>query len=335
MITLAIETTCDETSVAIMSGKNILSSIIYSQIEHQKTGGVIPEVAAREHMKILPKIIPQALQDANLTYQDLGLIAVAGGPGLITGVMIGVVIAKSLASVLKKPFIAINHLEGHIMVARMIYELSFPFITLLISGGHCQIILTKDLGGHSKLGGTIDDSLGEAFDKVARMLGLNYPGGPEIEKIALLGNETRFKFALPLANKKNCDFSFSGLKTSVLRQIQKIKNINQKDRQDIAASFQRCVVEILINRLTNILEQLKEIGKLVIAGGVAANKYIRSHLKIFLNLHNIELITLPMHLCTDNAIMIGWTAIEYYQRGITSSLIFDPKARWPLEELKV
>lgn len=345
MIVLGIETSCDETAVSIVSDKKeILSHCLNSQIKiHQEFGGVVPEIAARGHIEILDKLILKSLSDANLDFSDIDAFSATCGPGLIGGVIIGMVAAKTLSSIFNKPFIGVNHLEAHILTSRLTNDLNFPFLTLLISGGHCQILFAKNIGEYKKIGKTLDDALGEAFDKVAQMLGLNYPGGPEIEKHAKLGNENKFKFAKPLITSKNhdhiYDFSFSGLKTSVRRQIENLvgeefshftssDKLNQKDINDICASFQKIVSEILINRISNCLEDL-EVKNIVISGGVAANRYIFSKLhEEFGKKYNI--VTPPINLCTDNAAMIAWTGIEKLKKGQIDSLDFKPKAKWEL-----
>jgi N6-L-threonylcarbamoyladenine synthase len=345
---LGIETSCDETAVAIVDDKkNILAHVINSQIElHKKFGGVVPELAARGHIEVLDELILRALSDAKLKFSDIDGFAATCGPGLIGGVIVGMMAAKTLASVHKKPFLAINHLEAHALTARLCDDLKFPYLLLLISGGHCQILLAHGVGNYKKLGETIDDALGESFDKVAQMLDLPYPGGPTVEKLAMQGDENRFKFSRPLIDSLNknhlCDFSFSGLKTAVRREIEKLigenfshltspKKVNEKDKADICASFQRVVCEILTNRLTNMLVANFLPKKLVVAGGVAANRYIFSHLKNWAQKHELEVIAPPIALCTDNAAMVAWTGIEKLKLGITDDLNFKPKARWELD----
>ncbi len=356
---LGIETSCDETAVAIVDNqKNILSHALNSQIDlHQKYGGVVPEIAARGHAEILDKLILESLKQANLSLKDIDGFAVTAGPGLIGGVIVGLMAAKTLASVYKKPFIAVNHLEAHALTARLTGNVEFPYLLLLVSGGHCQILLAKGVGNYEKIGETMDDALGEAFDKVAQMLGLPYPGGPAIEKIALVGDENRFKFSRPLidgiAKKEHLfDFSFSGLKTAVRRQIEKLTNqefshftsaqkLNQKDKNDLAASFQRTASEILLNRLENVMNSENEsrkiadlnLKKLIIAGGVAANRYIYSHLQNWALKHGLEVVTPPIALCTDNAAMIAWAGVEKLRLGISDDLNFKPRARWDLTTL--
>lgn len=343
---LGIETSCDETAVAIVDdGKKIWSHVLNSQIDlHQKYGGVVPEVAARGHVEILDKLILQALDEANLGFEDIDAFAATAGPGLIGGVIVGLMAAKSLASVYKKPLIAVNHLEGHALTARLTSDLEFPYLLLLLSGGHCQILLAKGIGDYEKLGETIDDALGEAFDKIAQMLGLPYPGGPAVEKLAREGNKNRFKFSRPLIGHKDhlCDFSFSGLKTAVRREIEKLtgsefshfttsQKILAQDKADICASFQYVVCQIILDRLENVLRDSKfAVNDLVIAGGVAANRFIFNELENWALPRGLKLITPPIKLCTDNAVMIAWAGIERFKLGMVDDLNFKPKARWPL-----
>jgi N6-L-threonylcarbamoyladenine synthase len=349
---LGIETSCDETAVAIVDDqKNILAHALNSQIElHKKYGGVIPELAARGHVEILDVLILQALKEANLKLEEIDGFAATSGPGLIGGVIVGMMAAKTLASVFQKPFLAVNHLEAHALTARLTSDLAngleFPYLLLLISGGHCQILFARGVGDYEKLGETIDDALGEAFDKIAQMVGLPYPGGPAVEKLAKQGDENRFKFSRPLLDSKDAAhrfaFSFSGLKTAVRREVEKLvgesfshftspQKLNEKDRADICASFQRIVCEIILNRLNNILTDKQQPTKnLVIAGGVAANRYIVSRLENWASAHQMKVITPPIHLCTDNAAMVAWAGVEKLKLGFVDDLNFKPKARWEL-----
>jgi N6-L-threonylcarbamoyladenine synthase len=336
---LGIETSCDETSASIVTcDKKILSHIIYSQLEqHLPYGGVVPEIASRAHVERLDTIIDQVMSEAKIDYKELDAIAVTAGPGLIGGVIVGVMTAKAISSVIKKPFIAVNHLEAHALTVRLTSEVEFPFLLLLVSGGHCQILIVEKVSNYKLLGGTIDDALGEAFDKVAKMLNLEYPGGPKIEKYALKGDFKRFNFPRPLKGKSGCDFSFSGLKTAVKREIDKIININQQDIADVAASFQLTVTEILQDRLRNAIKIFKNLhpnaNNIVLAGGVAANNYIKSSLQKIAEENSMQLVSPPLELCTDNAAMIAWAGIERMQAGLIDNLSFEPRARWPLEEL--
>lgn len=336
MLVLGIETSCDETAAAVVCGdKTILSNIVHSQMqEHLPYGGVVPEIAARSHLAYLDFVITQALTQAGTTVEELNAIAVTAGPGLIGGVMVGVMAAKALAAVHQKPFIAINHLEGHALTARLTDEVPFPFILLLISGGHCQFILAKELGHYDVLGQTIDDAVGESFDKIAQLLELDYPGGPEIEKLAKLGNPNRFVLPMPLKGKPGCDLSFSGLKTAVRQLIQNQALNSDSDRADIAASFQKAIAETLCSRLKNCLQLHGEsIPHLVVAGGVAANQYLRGKLEEVATEYQKRLVVPPPKLCTDNAAMIAWAGCERLKAGYTSKLDFAPRPRWPFTEI--
>lgn len=345
---LGIETSCDETAVGIVDDqKNILAHALNSQIKiHRQFGGVVPEVAARGHVEVLDDLIINCLDQANLEFDDIDAFSATCGPGLIGGVIVGMMAAKTLAAIHNKPFLAINHLEAHILTTRLTNDIKFPFLTLLISGGHCQILLAKKYGVYEKIGHSIDDALGEAFDKVAQMVGLNYPGGPEVENAAKLGDENRFKFARPLIDSKShehqFDFSFSGLKTNVRRQIEKIigeefshlsspQKLSKKDVYDICASFQKVVVQIIVNRLKNVLANY-DVNDLVISGGVAANRYIFSNLEKQLP-NNLNITTPPLKLCTDNGVMIAWAGVEKYLNKKYDDLDFKPRARWDLDNI--
>lgn len=336
MLVLGIETSCDETAAAVVrSDKTILANVIHSQVkEHLPYGGVVPENAARSHLTYLPQIITQALTEAQTSLANLDAIAVTAGPGLIGGVMVGVMAAKAMAAVQDKPFIAINHLEGHALTARLTDDVPFPFLLLLISGGHCQFILAKSLGCYEVLGQTIDDAVGEAFDKTAQLLELDYPGGPEIEKLAKLGDPHRFVLPQPLKGKPGCDLSFSGLKTAVRQLIEREVKTDQ-DRADIAASFQKTIADTLSDRLSHCLQQYGDgVNDLVIAGGVAANQYLRQKLSAVSHQYQKRLVVPPPNLCTDNAVMIAWAGIERLKAGYLSTLNFTPRPRWPLAEIK-
>lgn len=333
---LGIESSCDETAAAIVDGdKNILAHNILSQInEHKKFGGVVPEVAARAHLESIDDIIIKTLKDANMNLIDVDAIAAACGPGLIGGVIVGAVFAKSMAAAMNKPFIAINHLEAHALTPRITEKVEFPYLVLLTSGGHCQILIAKGLSDFEVLGGTIDDAAGEAFDKTAKMLGLPYPGGPEIEKLALLGNPKAFKFPRPLKNQKNLNFSFSGLKTAVRIAVEKQGCLNESIKADICASFQAAVcdsIEAKITKAALLFKQKYPQGKhLAVVGGVAANKALRAVLENIAIKNNLLFAAPPVKLCTDNGAMIAWAGLEYFNAGITHSLDFKAKPRWPL-----
>jgi len=333
---LAIETSCDETASAIVDEeRNILAHNIYSQLEeHKNYGGVVPEIAARAHLSHIDNIVRKTLMDAQLELAEMDAIAATGGPGLIGGVIVGVMTAKAIASSLSKPFIAVNHLEGHALTVRLTDKIDFPYLLLLISGGHCQILIVEGVGRYKLLGKTLDDAIGEAFDKVAKMLGISYPGGAKLEKLALGGDPHRYNFPVALKGRVGCDFSCSGLKTAVRQVVMAEKEISEQFRADIAASFQRNIGEMIQDRLIHAIASFKEIypeGKnLVIAGGVAANNYLRSIIAHLAELHNMTMVVPPPKLCTDNAAMIAWVAIEKYLLGDRDGLDFDPKPIWPL-----
>ncbi|MDN5248111.1 MAG: tRNA (adenosine(37)-N6)-threonylcarbamoyltransferase complex transferase subunit TsaD [Wolbachia endosymbiont of Tyrophagus putrescentiae] len=331
MLNLAIETSCDETAVAIVSSdKQVLAHEILSQTEHKMRGGVIPELASRAHMNHLSGLVKSAMEKSGLTFSDLDAIAATSGPGLIGGLIVGTMMAKAIAHATKKPFIAVNHLEAHILVIRLIHEVKFPFLTLLISGGHCQFLIAQDVGKYIKLGETLDDSVGEAFDKVAKMLGMDYPGGPLIEKLAEKGDGTRFKFPRAMIKRSGCDFSFSGIKTSVKNLLQKL-DMNEQDMCDICASFQECISDIILHKVNNAIAMAEsldiKVHNFIVTGGVAANKFLRGRLEKYIDLN---VFFPPHHLCTDNAIMVGWAGIERLQRNYTDSLDFSPRSRWDL-----
>lgn len=335
-IVLAVETSCDETAVAIVkSDKQVLAHEILYQKEHKTRGGVIPEIASRAHMSHLSGLIKCAIETSKLSLSSVHAIAATSGPGLIGGLIVGTMMAKAIAHATNKPFIAVNHLEAHTLVIRLIHEVKFPFLVLLISGGHCQFLIAQDVGKYIKLGETLDDSLGEAFDKVAKMLNLSYPGGPLVEELAKKGNSKRFQLPRAMIKRTGCDFSFSGIKTSIRNLLQKL-TMNEEDVYDICASFQECVSDILLNRTNNAVIMAKSLGvevnDFIITGGVAANKFLRKKLE-----ENIKLNILfpPINLCTDNAIMVGWAGIERLQRNYIDSLNFSPRAKWELDEITV
>lgn len=331
---LGIETSCDETAAAVVCddtnySKRLLSNVIVSQVkDHQKYGGVVPEIAARSHLYYLPRVVEKALDDAGTSFKDIDFIAVTAGPGLIGGVFVGVLFAKGLAFSLNKPCYGINHLQGHALVPRMLNDIAFPFLLLLVSGGHCQFLKVKGVQDFELLGETIDDSIGESFDKTAKMMGHPYPGGPEIENLALFGVDTAFDLPRPLYHEKNANFSFSGLKTAVKNIIDKNKPLSLQFKQDMAASFQRVVGDVLVKKAHFILEH-NHLERFVVAGGVAANQYLKKRLEQFCEKKNIQLFTPPINLCTDNAAMIAWAAVEQYNADVAPA-DFQPRSRWPL-----
>lgn len=332
---LGIETSCDETAASVVNDKReILSNIVVSQIEeHQQYGGVMPEVASRAHLNYLQQTVDLALKESKLSLQDMDAVAVTAGPGLVGGLLVGLMFAKGLCFAANKPLLAINHLEGHALTARLTNEVEFPYLMLLVSGGHCQILVVEKIGVYYKLGATLDDAVGESFDKVAKMMGLDYPGGPMIEKLSLKGDESAYKFPRPMKGREGCDFSFSGLKTAVRTIIQKIE-LTEQAKSDISASFQRTIADILLDRLNNAIEISRKthpnIKQLVIAGGVAANQYLLGKVRDSMLEYNIETIAPPIKLCTDNGAMIAWAGVERFKEGLIDNLNVEPKPRWPL-----
>lgn len=340
-IILGIETSCDETAVALVEGTQetqgcILSHVVRTQLaEHKEYGGVVPEIAARAHMDLLLPMVQQALVEAKLSLEEVAAIAATCGPGLLGGVMVGSMAAKTLAMVFNKPFVAVNHLEGHAQVCRLTNAVDFPFLLLLISGGHCQFLEVFDLGSYRLLGQTLDDSAGEAFDKMARLLELGYPGGPLIEKWAQKGDPHRFSVSLPLAGRPGCDLSFSGLKTAFRLLIQQEAPLSDSDRSDMAASIQEHVALALASRTVHAFEAasqaVQKARTFVVAGGVAANQRIRSVLQDVAQENGFRLIVPPPALCTDNAVMIAWVGLCKALRGQFDDLSVSPRPRWPLD----
>ncbi len=346
MIVLGIETSCDETAAAIVTDEGkVLSNVVLSQIEsHKPYGGIVPEVAARAHMETTDGIIARAINEAGLEFGELDAVAATGGPGLIGGVIVGVMTAKAIALAQNIPFIAVNHLEGHALTARLTNkgdEIDFPYLLLLVSGGHCQLLVVKGVGNYQRLGTTIDDALGEAFDKTAKVLGLDYPGGPEIETRAQMGDPARFPLPRPMKGRPGCDFSFSGLKAAVKRSVNALGPhglsgpLKEKDIADMAASFQQAASECINDRTKNAIAMFKKShpagNHIVIAGGVAANKALRTGLEDLAAQNQMTLIAPPPALCTDNAAMIAWAGVEKIKNGDTSQMNFAPRPRWPLD----
>ena len=341
MLVLGIETSCDETAAAIVrDDKAILANVVLSQTaEHLPYGGVVPEIAARAHMEHIEAVIGKALADSGLSFGQLDAIAATGGPGLIGGVIVGVMAGKAIASVHKIPFIAVNHLEGHALTARLTGDAPFPFLLLLVSGGHCQFLAVRGVGDYERLGGTVDDALGEAFDKTAKMLGLSYPGGPQVEVLARGGNPHAYSFPVPMKGREGCDFSFSGLKTAIRLKVQELGgNLTEKQMADICASFQYAALESLSDRMKNAIALFKERcpggSQVVVAGGVAANQYLRAGMENIAASYGFSLTAPPIKLCTDNAAMIAWAGLERFQLGLVDGMDFEPRARWPLADIK-
>ncbi|RYE11012.1 MAG: tRNA (adenosine(37)-N6)-threonylcarbamoyltransferase complex transferase subunit TsaD [Hyphomicrobiales bacterium] len=339
---LGIETSCDETAAAIVERDGaghgtILSNIVRSQLEeHAPYGGVVPELAARAHVSHLDHIIARASAEAGVPLHELDGIAATAGPGLIGGVLVGLTTAKALAAALHKPLVAVNHLEGHALTARLTDGLQFPYLLLLVSGGHSQFVLVRGVGQYERWGTTIDDALGEAFDKVAKLLGLPNPGGPEVEKQALLGDAKRFRFPRPLLKEDRLDFSFSGLKTAVRLAAEEIAPLTPQDVADICASFQLAVTDIVTTRSAAALARFERelpdaAPTLVVAGGVAANQAIGGGLRQIAERAGANLVVPPIPLCTDNGAMVAWAGAERLALGETDALSISAKARWPLD----
>ncbi len=341
MIVLGIETTCDETAAAIVrTGPDGVGEIVCDEVMsqialHAAFGGVVPEIAARAHVEVIDKLVRRALKKAGVKIADLDGIAAAGGPGLIGGVMVGLTMGKGLALAGSKPFVAVNHLEAHALTARLTDGIEFPYLLLLISGGHTQLIAVKGVGDYARLGTTLDDALGEAFDKVAKMLGLPYPGGPQVEIEAAKGDPARFEFPRPMLRRPNADFSLSGLKTAVRLEVERRAPLNRQDVADLCASFQASIVDVIIDRtrvgLRLFHEKCGTPTALVIAGGVAANSAIRGALNRFARETGLRAVQPPLALCTDNGAMIAWAGIERLRLGLTDDMNFAPRARWPLD----
>ncbi len=344
MIVLGIETSCDETAVAVVDDtRRIHANLVLSQLEeHRPYGGVVPEIAARSHLDHLDKLVERALDEAGIGCSELDGVAATGGPGLIGGVFVGVMTAKAIAAACAKPFLAINHLEGHALSARLVEPLDFPYLLLLISGGHCQLVAVRGVGRYQRYGTTVDDAVGEAFDKTAKLLGLGYPGGPAVERAAKGGDSMRFDLPRPLRGRPGADFSFSGLKTAVRHKVAELSagddgsTLAARDVADLAASFQAAVAEVLADRCANALERFQASGAdgpLVVAGGVAANQALRARLAAAADSAGTRMIAPPPWLCTDNAAMIAWAGLERLGLGLSDGLDFAPRPRWPLEAL--
>jgi len=340
MIVLGIETSCDETAAAVVAGdRRIMSDVVLSQIEeHRPYGGVVPEIAARSHLDHLDRLISQALKDAQCGWEALHGIAATAGPGLIGGVLVGLTTAKAIAMVRDLPLVAVNHLEGHALTARLTDGIEFPYLLLLVSGGHCQLVAAEGVGRYRHYGGTVDDAVGEAFDKTAALLRLGYPGGPAVEAAAQHGDPDRFALPRPMAGRPGCDFSFSGLKTAVRHAVAALPDgkTGTDDAADLAAAFQEAVADVLADRAVNAIARFREEfpagTHLVVAGGVAANARIRTVLAGVVAAQGLRFVAPPAMLCTDNAAMIAWAGLERLRLGLTDGLEFAARPRWPLDE---
>ena len=339
---LGIETSCDETAAAVIRENDegtadILSNVVSSQIEeHKKFGGVVPELAARAHLENIEYIIDTALKESGTPINEIDGVAATAGPGLIVCLTVGLNIGKSIAAFSNKPLIGVNHLEGHALSPGLNEKIKFPYLLLLISGGHSQYLIVKDVNEYEQLGTTIDDALGEAFDKTAKMLDLGYPGGPNLEKFSKEGDENFYKLPEPIINKAGCNLSFAGLKTAVLRESKKI-NGDVKLKYNLAASFQKTINKILYKKTKIAVEMFKEKTKkknfqLIVAGGVAANKTIRENLTQLSNEMNFEIIYPDLKFCGDNASMIAWAGIQRFKKDLIDDLNITAKSRWPLDK---
>lgn len=329
-IILGLESSCDETAAAVVrSDRTILSHALAGQEDHHRAfGGVVPEIAARAHAELMTPLVETALADAGLTLNDVDAIAATAGPGLIGGVMVGLVTAKALAMASGKPLIAVNHLEGHALSPRLIdADLEFPYLLLLVSGGHCQLLRVNGVGDYNRLATTIDDAVGEAFDKTAKILGLGFPGGPAVERAAAIGNANNVPLPRPLKGADEPHFSFAGLKSAVLRAHES----GQYKIQDIAASFQLAVIDCLYDRISYTLDRIDAPAALVVAGGVAANVPIREMLEKLAAQRGMRFVAPPLWLCTDNGVMIAWAGVERFGMGLTDGLDFVARPRWPLD----
>lgn len=339
---LGIESSCDETALAVLKSNgintppDIISEVLFSQIqEHAPYGGVVPELAARAHAHRMPSLLQQVMHQAGIGFKDLSAVAATSEPGLIGGVIVGLMTAKGICVAAKKPLIAINHLEGHALSPMLTENITFPYLLLLVSGGHCQIILVHDLGQYEQIGTTIDDAVGEAFDKIAKLLNLGFPGGPAVEKMAVNGDMNRFSLPRPLCRDMIPNFSFSGLKTAVIRIVESGDIKTEQDIADLCASFQKAVSECLVNRLSIAMDIFnKHISdknkRFIVAGGVAANQFIRSYLKDLCEEKGFSFHAPPLQYCTDNAVMIAYAGLKRFEKKLFSSLDVKPLARAPL-----
>jgi N6-L-threonylcarbamoyladenine synthase len=337
-IVLGIETSCDETAAALVAGdKRVLAERLLSQHDaHRPYGGVVPEIAARAHLSHLDRLVAEVMAEAKLGFGALAGVAATGGPGLIGGVMVGVMTAKAIAAVHRLPFLAVNHLEGHALSPRLVGALDFPYLLLLVSGGHCQLLVTEGVGRHVRLGGTLDDAVGEAFDKVAKLLGLGYPGGPAVERAAAAGAGGRFALPRPMLGRDNCDFSFAGLKTAVRHVVAGLPAgaPAPRDVADLCRDFQDAVADVVVDRCRRAIARFRrdwpQGRALVVAGGVAANRRLREALAALAASRGLDFVAPPQRYCTDNAAMIAWAGLERLGAGLVDGLDFAPRPRWPL-----
>lgn len=342
-IILGIESSCDDTATAVIQGPvsnpKILSNVVVGQNDlHKSFGGVVPEIAARAHAEKLVHCVTKALTDANVELSDIDAIAVTAGPGLIGGVLSGVMVAKGLSAATSKPLIGVNHLAGHALTPRITDRVSFPYLMLLISGGHCQFLIVRSHEDYTRIGGTIDDAPGEAFDKTARLLGLAQPGGPSVEQASLTGDKTRFSLPRPLLDRAGCDMSFSGLKTALLRARDSVVidgTLKRQNQHDLAASFQTAIADVLLEKTRRALDLYLALAPkkptFAVAGGVAANKVINAGLRDLCIDRDVTFVAPPLALCTDNAAMIAYAGLEKFHANKIDDLTLSARPRWPLD----
>ena len=344
---LGIETSCDETAASVVNDKGeILSNLVLSQLEeHKEFGGVVPEIAARAHIDHLHTLIKAAMSDAKIRFEELDGIAATCGPGLIGGVMVGMIAGKAIAASHNLPFIGVNHLEGHALTPRLTDQITFPYLLLLASGGHTQLLIAEDVGQYKLWGATLDDAAGECFDKSAKLMGLSYPGGPEVQKIAAACKDPeaakqRFSLPTPMKGRKELDFSFSGLKTAVRLAVENLPegDLKREDIADLACAFEGTMADVIADRCEKAIERFKdeyssETPTLVVSGGVAANEAIRARLEQLCADHDMRSYAPPVSLCGDNAAMIAWAGLERLQKGLSDPLDFKARPRWPLDEV--
>jgi N6-L-threonylcarbamoyladenine synthase len=335
---LGIETSCDETAAAVVrlhadGAATILSNVVWSQFDaHRAYGGVVPEIAARAHVEATDRVIAAAMAEAGVSYAALDAVAATAGPGLIGGVMVGLIAGKAVALAWDKPLVAVNHLEAHALSARLAGPCPFPYLLLLVSGGHCQLLAVEGLGQVRRLGATIDDAVGEAFDKTAKVLGLGFPGGPAVERAALTGDPARFDLPRPLLHRPGLDMSFAGLKTAVLREAEALGALSDQDRADLSAGFQAAVGDILADRAGKAIAAAPDLGpRFVVAGGVAANAFLRARLEATCAQRGWTLIAPPPRLCTDNGAMVALAGAMRAEAGLFDPLDAPARPRWPLD----
>jgi N6-L-threonylcarbamoyladenine synthase len=340
---LGIESSCDETAAAVVDadGRILAEAVLSQEREHAPYGGVVPEIAARAHLAHLPALVQSVTSRAGVALSALGAVAASAGPGLIGGLIVGSQFAKGIAIAHALPYIAVNHLEAHALTARLpgLVEggAPFPYLLLLVSGGHCQLVAVEGVGHYRRLGATVDDAAGEAFDKVAKLLGLGWPGGPALERLATGGDAKRFVFPRPMLGRAGCDFSFSGLKTAVAQTVARLPAgaLPADLAADIAAGFQAAVTDVLADRASHAMAAMRgQASLLVVAGGVAANQAVRAALESAAATHAFRLAAPPVRLCTDNAVMVAWAGLERLRLGLMNDIDFAPRPRWPLEDLK-